>query len=310
MLPFIPRILAKVTPMDIRIDIGNAEQRALIRKELGILEDAAAAWGIQDRIERIAVPADFEDEVRRLSGDPDFEQNRGYALVMAKIIEKREGATILISPGAFTAGLDTQIRVGYYVHELAHVYHKSRFPQRADESGAEKIYADNLYCLFDDYAAERTALETCTRVYGKLSNRYADWHRAICAAHIEVLDSDQTYHDLLRAVVRFRLGGMDIAAFQLAVQPAFDSISKSLVYAAVYIDSGTGFHEDSQPLADARFVTPSAQELVSFFAAKYRDDDFDLSDGTGLITAFVRTLGFSYEDTSEGLYCRVVGLSI
>ena len=296
--------------MHIDIDVGNAEQKRLIRKELSILESAATGAGIIDQIERVAVPADFEGEVRRLTGDSEFRQNRGYHLVLAKIVAGSKGTTILISPVAFTEGFDTQIRVSWYVHELAHVDHNSRFPPRENESATEKVYSENLHILFGDYAAERCALETCAQLFDKPSDLYAELHRSTCAAFMTALDDDQAYRALAEAVVRFRLWRTDITGYQRDVRPVFDRISKSLAYAAAYIDSNTGFCEDSPTFHEARFVTHSARELASYFATKYQDADFDLADGAGLMKAFAKTFGFTYEDTDEGLYCRVVGLSI
>jgi hypothetical protein len=57
-------------------------------------------------------------------------------------------------------------------------------------------------------------------------------------------------------------------------------------------------------------VVQSARDLVSYFARKYQAGDFDLSDGMDQTRAFAQTFGFIYEDTPEGLYCRVTGVSL
>jgi len=296
--------------MNIDIDIGNAEQKPLIRKELSILESAATCAGVIDQIERVAVPADFESEVRKLTGDATFTQNRGYYLVLAKIVTGSKGTTILIAPMAFTEAFDTQIRVGLYVHELTHINQQSQFPPRDNETAAERVYSENFRILFGEYAAARNALETCAQLFEKPSDLYVEQHRAYCARFIDDLNDDQAHHALGNSVLQFRLWMTDITGFQRDVHPVFDRISKSLAYAVAYIDSSTGFCEASSAFNEARFVTHSARELASYFATKYQDADFNLTDGARLMKAFTKTFGFTYEDTEGGLYCKVVGLSI
>lgn len=296
--------------MDIHVAVGTAEQKKLIEKELSILESSATGAGITQLIERVVVPADFEAAVREATGDPEFRQDRGYHLVLAKIVEGHQGTIIVMSPLLFTKRFDTQIRVSFYLHELSHVFHKSRFPVSGTDSLSERLYSRDLYLLFDEYGSERFALEACGRLFAEPSELYTSFHRAGCAGFFEALDSDETYRVLASAVVRFRLRMTDITGYQRDVQPALDKIWKSLAFAGAYVDSGTRFHEESLASTKARFVVQSARDLVSYFARKYQAGDFDLSDGMDQTRAFAQTFGFIYEDTPEGLYCRVTGVSL
>ena len=296
--------------MKVQVDVGTSEQRRLIKKELSILKGAARGGGVTERIDKVIVPSDFDNKVRELTGDPLFQANRGYHLVVAKIIESPKDITIVISPVAFTKGFDTQVRTYLYNHEVSHVFHKTRFPPRAEESDAEHADFDNLYMLYDEYAAQRYALESCSRLFNESSDLYVSYHRAACAGFVEALDDDKSYHHLTSAVARFRCRLIDITGYLSEVQPVSDKISKSLIYSAAYIDSGTGFFQDDSISTEARFVTDSAQALVDYFAGKYKADDFDLSNGIDQIKAFLQTFGYVYEDTPEGVYCRVVGLSL
>ncbi len=296
--------------MEIHVAVGTAEQKKFIENELSILESAAAGAEITQHIERVVVAADFDAAVREATGDPDFSQNRGYHLVVAKIVQGRQASTIFISPFVFTERFDTQIRVSLYLHELSHVLHKTRFPAGEPNSPSEAVYARSLYLLFDEYAAERSALEACSRLFAEPSDLYASFHRAACTGFFEALDSDEAYCALANAVARFRFRMTDITGYQQEVRPSLDNIWKSLAFAAAYVDSGTGFNEESLASVKARFVTPSARDLVSYFARKYQAADSDLTDGIAHMKGFAETFGFVYEDAVEGLYCRVVGISL
>ena len=230
--------------------------------------------------------------------------------MLAKTIKEADGTAILISPWAFTQGFDTQIRVHCYVHELTHVEQDAIPPKSETPAVAEEIYSENLRILYGEYEAERHALEACADLFDTPSDPYVELHRSVCASFVAALSDDDARQALIRAVARFRFSSIDITGFQAEVRPVFDRISKSLVYAAAYIDSGSGFCEDIPAYASARFMTDSARELLSHFATVYDDGNHDLVNGIALTKAFAQTFGFIYEDTDEGLYCRVVGLSI
>ena len=294
--------------MKVRVEVGTAEQKALILEEFTILEHVAAAANVTHRIAEVVVPGDFDPAVRRLSGDQVFQANRGYHLVLAKTVPVEGGHCLLISPVLFTEGFDTQVRIRLYLHELMHVVHRTRFPSRAGESQATHYYLENLYCLYDDYAAERRSLEICAELFPEPSELYARFHRTTFYGFLKALNDESVYRTLSNAVVRFRLGFLDIEGFQTAVRPLFDQIAKSLAYGAAYIDSRTGFEQDLSTFVNARFVSDAAQRLVAYFASKYEADDYDLSDGVERMKNFTETFGFVFEDHPEGLYCRVVGL--
>jgi hypothetical protein len=297
--------------MEIEVKVGTEEQRQLIRSELLLLGSAAAGAGLTDRISRVSVPVDFEGEVRRLTGDSEFTQNRGYHLVLAKVVKEPGGMAILISPLAFAEGFDTQIRVHFYVHELTHVEQEVRLAVRAGEvMSAEQLYRTNLRVMSGEYEAERHALETCARLFEIPSQLYTNLHRSVVSAHFAALADSEAHQALLKASAHFKLRITDIDRFQVDVRPIFDWISKSLAYSAAYVDSGTGFCDDTTAYMTGRFVTDQARQLVSYFARKYNDGICDLADGIDLMRAFVKTLGFVYEDTDAGLYCRVVGPSL
>lgn len=294
--------------MRVYVEVGTAEQKALIMKELSIIERAADAANVVDRITEVLVPGDFEAAVRRLSGDQAFQANRGYHLVFAKTVSVERGHCLVFSPLAFTETFDTPVRVSLYVHELAHVVHKTRFPPRAGESQATHYYSENLYHLYDDYAAQRWSLEACADLFPDPSELYIRHHRAVFAGFLEALDDERAYTVLRNAVMRFRVRLLNVESYQTAILPTFDQIAKSLTYVAAYIDSRTSFEQDLPSFANARFATDAAQGLVAYFARKYAANDYDLSDGIERMKNFTETFGFVLEDHPGGLYCRVVGL--
>jgi len=66
----------------VQVEVGTAEQKTKIMEEFSILQGAADAVNVAERITEVLVPGDFEATVRRLSGNQTFRANRGYNLVL------------------------------------------------------------------------------------------------------------------------------------------------------------------------------------------------------------------------------------
>jgi hypothetical protein len=295
--------------MEIQIEIGTTEQKELIRRELAILERAADGADLVGEISRVIVPADFDEAVRNLTGDRSFTQNRGYHLVLAKVVREPEGVAILISPGAFTECFDTDIRIHYYVHELTHVG-QGLFDVDGAPNTTERIYSSNLKGLFCEYEAERHALETCARLLKEPSDLYVQHHQSVCGSLQNVLEDVEICNALRQVIGRFRLRWIDMEGLQSGIHPIFDQVSKSLAYYAAYLDAGTTFLNCTALEGMCVFVTDSARELMRYFADKYEARSHDLRDGREVIRLFIETFGVRYEDTDAGLYCHVIGIGL
>jgi len=291
----------------VQVEIGTAEQRTTILKEFSILQSAAAA-NVAERIVEVLVPGNFEATVRRLTGNQAFRANRGYNLVLAMTLAVEGGHCLVFSPLLFTEAFDTPVRVSFYLHELGHVVHETRFPPSTDESPATHYYSENLCHLYGDYASQRWSLGACAKLFPHPSDLYIEHHRAAFSGFLDALNDERAYDVLSSALMRFRFRLLNVDEYQQAILPAFDQVAKALAYAASYLDSYTGLEQERPSFDAARFVTNAAQELVAYCADKYEADDLDLSDGVERMKNFTETFGFVLEDHPEGLYCRVVGL--
>lgn len=296
--------------MDFRIEVGTDEQRKLIRIEMSVLQHVAEDLGILGTITEVIVPRCFEKTIQELAQDTSFAENRGYHQVMAKIVEIGNGTAIVIAPWLFTEGFDTQIRIGVYVHEIAHVWNRQRFPNRQGETPAEAYYGENLYTLFDEYAAERFSLETCARFFDEPTGLCQEHRESLFWSFLDDLDDQTSYNVLFNAAGAVRLGLMDVGHYQETLQPVFDRSSKALIYAASYIDSTTTFGDHRDDLRAKRLVGDAALRLVEYFRHKYEAADYDLCDGLSTMKEYIASLGFVIEDVAEGLYCRIVGVSL
>lgn len=296
--------------MDFHIEVGTDEQRKLIRSEMSVLQHVAEDLGVLGAITEVIVPRCFEKTIRELAQDTRFAENRGYHHVMAKIVEMENGTAIVIAPWLFTKDFDTQIRIGIYVHEIAHVWNRQRFPNRQGETPAEAFYSKNLYTLFDEYAAERFSLETCARFFDEPTQLCQEHRESVFRSFLEDLDDQTTYEELLNAAGAVRLGLMDVGQYQETLQPLFDRSSKALIYAAAYIDSTTLSKDHRDDLHSKRLVGDAALRLVEYSHHKYEATDYDLCDGLSTMKEYIASLGFVMEDVAEGLYCRIVGVSL
>jgi len=295
--------------MKIEIEIGTAEQKEKITREMAILRSIARNLDVLEQIDRVIVAEDFSATVGGLTGDKEYEQNRGYHYVLAKMIPTGGRTTLVLSSALFTESMDTEIRTQLYAHELMHVDLATRFDLKRDTTESELIYSTNYRRLLEEYIAVRFSLEFCAQLFDEPSDRYEEYCRAGASDHIAALDDEAKWQQLSGLIGQFRLRMLSITDFQVAVGPLFDEISKSLVYAAAYLHSETGYISDTDIRAEGtRFVTASALKLITYLESMYSADTFDVIEGIDYVREFGKGLGFVYKDTEAGSYLRVVGL--
>ena len=88
-----------------------------------------------------------------------------------KILEIDNGIAVILSPHIYTAEWDIQTRVFIYLHEVFHVANKKRIPKPEIQSPSLSLYFENIYRLFDEYVADRQALELIDKVFPLLSDK-------------------------------------------------------------------------------------------------------------------------------------------
>lgn len=295
--------------MNIRVEIGTPEQQSIIKTELSAIE---YVWGYFDpplSLLEVVVPCDFDATVNRIQGVASFKSDRMYGTVAAKTIYQEAGAVIVLSPFLYTGASDSQIRAVFYLHELCHIYNSRRFPHLLESAKIVPHYFHNIYILYDEYWADRTAFAIVDSLFPEKSAAYQTHTHSGVKGFVQILADDSNAYDLFkREIANFRLHG-DVTRFLWAVNETFDGLLKAFAHGYAYIDHFQQVQEQETALGTSKFVNVRAKQLIEFMRSKYDQDSVDLLDGIQLMEAFMGDFGMRFELLPSGeLYCHVLDI--
>lgn len=142
--------------MEIDIQVGNDEQKAQIEDE--IFEIFSNALIKQSSVYKIIVPIDFDKTIQEIA-IIDYQSRREDLNIeaMAKVINKSEGAYVILSSKLFSAAFNNLTRAIFFLHEIIHINN-----ERIDRNSIN--ISDNLIdvtnWLYDEYLANYISWKT------------------------------------------------------------------------------------------------------------------------------------------------------
>ena len=293
--------------MEILVEIGTPENKEKIREELmSFLSIFSRADDALD-ISKVIVPVDFDAKVNELQGTSDYQSNKGTVAALATNVKLVDGDAIILSPLLYTSAYcDGQVRLYISLHEITHTFNRNLFPKISTDSASQRIYLENLYTLFDEYVADRFALEIFDDA---ISTKTVQWNRFIreFAEAFCALINDRKYLTKIRTETGSFRQHADGALFLKNIQQDFRSVAIGINRAFAIID------HDPQilPLSDlmqSQFVNEKTLALMNFFRAKYQEQVYDMQGAFELMVDFMTNFGMKFEDVPEGLYCHVLDI--
>jgi hypothetical protein len=291
--------------LEIIIEIGTPENQAQIRQELMLFSSVVSSSNNLLNISKVIVPADFDAKVNELQGTSDYKSNRGV-VALARNVNLGESVAIVLSPLLYTAYFDAQIRLYISLHEIKHVYNRKSFLEISADSGSRKIYLENLYTLFDEYIADRWALEVFDKVIPTKTVRWNEYIRDSALGFSSSINDRQFYIKIKTEIESFRHHS-DIVLFQENIHQSFHNVAISLVHAFAIAD----YDSRIMSLADlmqSHFVNEKTLSLMGLFKIKYQEQIYDIHDDLNLIIDFMTNFGMKFEDTPQGIYCHVLDI--
>jgi hypothetical protein len=300
--------------VDIIVEIGTDEQKQLIQNELSILRQISAMSDPPTLIVKVIVAEDFDKTVNKLQQTEHYVSSRDNHVAVAKNVITQDGLCLVFSPAIFTDNQDDLTRLKLYLHEFSHAYNKSRFPSLITTSESEYRYLTNLYTLYDEYDADRKALNIVDAVLQNQNikntpadHRYRHHVRVGLKGFIDII-SDKAIHDEISFQIdAFRYHG-NVMRFLRGVDRALDEISKSIIHAYSTIDHFPKFSRIDPVLKRSRFVNRKTEDLIDYIRSKFDDDSPDLLDGSQIISKFMENFGMRFEDVEDGFYCHVLDI--
>lgn len=295
--------------MEIRVEIGNPEQRRLIARELSSLEGICNEFDPPLELAEIVVPSDFDKVVNKLQRTNSYKSSRSTHMAVAKILPMNGQYCLVISPALFTAAHDSQSRAFFYFHEIAHLYSNRSFAQQIDSTEIPAPHSTNMSILFDEYFADRKSFETIDALFSEKTPNYLKLINDILDGHLYTLTHDSDFHDSIkREIASFRSHG-DINRFLQPVGQIFDEVSKAMIHAYACLDHFPSFAERRAELHSSKFINERTLALVDFIRSRYIQSSTDLMDGIPLIAGFLANFGMKFEFLPSGyLWCHVLDI--
>lgn len=288
--------------MDIIVEIGTLEQQGLIRQELRMFEICCEEIPGLSVLEKVVVPLDFDKTVNDLEGFSSYVSDRGRHIGIARIVEKNGRFVIVINPVVYTGKNDSHIRYFYFFHELMHVLNGVDVKPRDDESTVISRKRVNLAIFFDEYCANRSALEVHSRFFPSPSFVFKRRLIFDFNSYLTFLVDDSEYYSIFCELIwNFRTRKIDVNSFLRNVKEPFDQVLKTVAYVFAYIDSCPHFAKREGFLVDnSNFVNYKTLALIDYVRGKFAANDFDVSDGLDLMEDFMTNFGMRFDDLGDG----------
>ncbi len=293
--------------MEIVVEIGTHETQEAIHQELTLLSSIVSLSNGVLNISKVIVPLDFDVAVNELQNTKDYRADKDRDVVaLARNINLGDSFAIVLSPFLYTASHDWQTRLYIALHEIKHVYNNKLFPNISLVTGSKRIYTNNLYILFDEYVANRWALETLDGVIPEKSPVWNTFIKSFAKSFSLLICDNKYYENIKNEVEAFRQHS-DIEYFQSKIRRSFYSVAMSIVHALSISDHNPSILHPIT-LEKSHFVNEKTLALMSFFKEKYQNEIFDIHTDLNLIIDFMTNFGMRFEDIPDGIYCHVLDI--
>lgn len=290
------------------IEIGSDEEKRLIAQELRLIEKILENYDLVIPLNQIIISDNFDKRVNDLQERVDYQSIRGNIRTIAKLVETGDGLTLIFSPVIYTSEYDQALRVYFYLHEIFHVANKQSFPDLRNSSGARGIYLNELYRLFDEYSANRSAFNIIDSLdlinESPVLQEYLNYFLESC---IDLATNPNTYSSLKNEIIKFRSHG-DVNNLLDDVRQIIDQAMLGIFYSFSYIDTFPNLREKEIELLKSKFIDRKVISLTDFFREKYESHNYELADGIDLIIDFFTNYGIKFEDLSDGMYCHILNI--
>lgn len=294
--------------MDIIIEIGNDEQKELIKLELSIIEMFLDRNSDKKILDKIIVPEAFDDKVNELRKTTSYKSARERQVAVAKYINCDEGRILLFSSGLYVSDLDSQVRGLIYIHEAIHVITKEHLPEISVSSPSEWRYLTNLHISYDEYFANRLSLEFTDDFYDNKSTNFKRNINAGLRDYLKSLRDNYFYNEIRSEIKKFRSHG-NVTRYLESIDRYFDQALKAVIYSFAFIDSMQKFKKAEKLILGTPFVDEKTMSLIDFFRKLYCDRDFkSINLGKQLMVDFMTNFGMRFEDDGYGEYCYVLDI--
>jgi len=293
--------------MKMAIEVGTADQRNIIENELRLVQTIIGGFEPAINIGQVIVPADFDQKVNELQNTDYYKSVRGV-VALAKILEIEDGIAMILSPRIYTAEWDIQTRLFIYLHEILHVANKKQIPRPEIKSPSLSLYFENIYRLFDEYAADRQALELIDKLFPLKTDRMRCSIDSNVDGFIRIINNQQYYAQIAERIASFRIRDSDVTEFLENTHDSFSEVAMSIAHLYSYIDNYPDYQGKVADLHSSRFVNNKTYALIDFFRKKYGEKRPELGEGLNLVKEFMLNFGMRFEDTPEGLYCHVLDI--
>ncbi len=258
-------------------------------------------------ISQAIVPADFDQKVNELQNTDYYKSVRGVVAI-AKILEIDDGIAMILSPRIYTVEWDIQTRVFIYLHEIRHVANKKWIQKPEIQSPSLSLYFENIYRLFDEYAADRQALELIDKVFPLKSDQMRCHIDSDVDGFIRIINNQQYYQQIAKEIASFRICDSDVTTFLENTHDSFSEVAMSIAHLYSYIDNYPDYQSKVTDLHNSRFVNVKTYTLIDFFRKKYGEKCPELVEGLNPVKEFMLNFGMRFEDTAQGLYCHVLDI--
>lgn len=293
------------------IEIGNTEQKKLIKEELEQLFNAFLNID-SSLLDEVVIPIDFKKKVNELQNTSNYQSERPVGeneiIALAKIINTLDKTVIVLSSALYTEQHDVQTRYFIFIHEISHSVNKRRFPDYlTGDSYSHKQYMYNLYTLFDEYVSDRFAFDLVDNLFLTKSEYWINYINREITYLTSVLIDDANYENLKRAIGLFKQHN-DGNQFINEFLPTYDGVALCTAHAfAIYDQYPDLIHWSI--LEKSKFINKKSLTLIDYMRMKFEHQDFDLSNGYPLIVDFIQNFGLKWEDTpGGGVYYHVLNI--
>jgi hypothetical protein len=291
--------------LELIIESYSQEQYEIIKSDLlSIIDNIDRKIGFPANLKKILLVVDFDATVNKLQNSDSYTSFRNQQAV-GKTVTIEDGSAIVISYIMYSDIFDQCDRYLLIIHELIHVFNKNRFIFLDTKSPSMNMHIENLYCLFDEYYANRKAYEFIDIIFDQKTKLFNKHIAKSFSGHIELLINNHYYDSINAEIASYRIT-FDRETLLDNIIQYFDEASKDIVYAYALLDHYSRLKRVEPVLKKSKIINDKTTKLIEYFRLMYLTDDLNndinLKDGLPLIKRYMTNFGFVTMDVPGGIY--------
>ncbi|MCA0366270.1 MAG: hypothetical protein LCH67_19690 [Bacteroidetes bacterium] len=282
--------------LDIEIEIGESDFKNQICKEINLV--IGDHYSDRKTTPKFIIPLDFQEKVREISGETNYQASRQISNQSAFGITFKEKGVIILNSELFKNPIDTQIRANFYHHEYFHFIYE-KIEKEYNLSTKKGQYDSFVNFYIEEYNAIRHGLIQAIRGFDNQTEPFIGFMKMVSEGHFRNLTNKNLYYNYLKKEISdYKNRRCTLEDLLCKIFPKIKSYTLDLISFDVYNEIASDiFHFE---VFEDEFFNEKSRQFPRIL-----ENQLGNNQELYILDQYFKNFGITLKDTSEGLYFEI-----